>query len=234
MRTQAIIIKKQNTNEHDQWVTVYSKEHGKLTAIAKSVLKDTSIQGMHLDLLNLVEFDLISGRGMPIISAAQVENPFQKLKGSLSSLAAAYFFLEILDKIVFDSQPDKELWDFLVSFLKKANSKEVTLATFRQNQLQLLNILGYAPQLESCNMCGAPKSSTNIWALNHSIGGIICGTCFISGGQGTILKKDDIELLSAKSNKTHQAPFRSAIDALFEYTANTKLNSLEFLYKVSA
>ena len=62
MKTRAIVLKKQNTNEYDQLVTCYTEEFGKLTAIAKSVLKPSSIQAMHLDLFNLVDFELVSGR----------------------------------------------------------------------------------------------------------------------------------------------------------------------------
>src|SRR3989344_6781387 len=61
MLTLAIIIKKQNTNEYDQLISCYTKELGKITAIAKSILKHSSVQAMHLDVLNLVEFDLVGG-----------------------------------------------------------------------------------------------------------------------------------------------------------------------------
>ena len=80
MRTKAIIIKKQMTKEYDQLITCYSQEWGKLTAIAKSSLKESSIQGMHLDVLNLVDFDLINGRATPIITGAQSENTFSHIR----------------------------------------------------------------------------------------------------------------------------------------------------------
>ena len=57
MVTKAIIIKKQNTNEYDQWVTCYTEEFGKLKTVAKSILKPSSIQALHLDVFNLVEFE---------------------------------------------------------------------------------------------------------------------------------------------------------------------------------
>ena len=100
MRNKAIIIKKQNTNEYDQFVTCYTQEFGKLTAIAKSVLKPSSIQAMHLDTLNLVEFELINGKAMPIIAGAQSENSYRDMKNSIPSLAVAHFFSEIIYKIV--------------------------------------------------------------------------------------------------------------------------------------
>jgi len=132
----AIILKKQDTNEYDQWVTCYTKEFGKLTAVAKSVLKPGSIQGMHLDVLNLVDFELISGRGMPIISAAQVENSYRNLKSSYKSIAAAYFFLETIDKLVFENDSDPILWKFLVETLENLDKNGYDAATFKRRQIK--------------------------------------------------------------------------------------------------
>ena len=147
MRTQAIIIKKQNTNEYDQFVTCYTQEFGKLTAIAKSILKPTSIQSMHLDTLNLVEFELINGKAMPIIAGAQSENSYRELKNSISSLAVAHFFSEIIDKMVPEMEKDEQLWNFMTDLLDKLNQFEPSLTFLRQKQFALLGLLGYSPEV---------------------------------------------------------------------------------------
>lgn len=153
MRTKAIIIKKQNTNEYDQFVTCYTQEFGKLTAIAKSVLKPTSIQAMHLDILNLVEFELVEGKAMSIITGAQAEKSYQDLKSSISCLAVANFFEETIDKMVPEFEKEPRLWDFMLDLLDKLNQFEVGLTFFRQKQFYLLNILGYSP--ETINLASA-------------------------------------------------------------------------------
>src|SRR3989339_615273 len=100
MRTRAIVIKKQNTNEYDQLVTCYTEELGKVMAIAKSILKKTSLQSMHLDVLNLVEFDLIEGRAWPTIASAQSEDAYLPIKDSIRKFSVASFFLDVIDKII--------------------------------------------------------------------------------------------------------------------------------------
>lgn len=147
MRTRAIIIKKQNTNEYDQFVTCYTQEFGKLTAIAKSILKPTSIQAMHLDVLNLVEFELINGKAMPIIAGAQSENSHRDLKDSIPSLAVAHFFSEIIDKMVPELEKDEQLWNFMIDLLDKLNRFEPSLTFLRQKQFALLGLLGYSPEI---------------------------------------------------------------------------------------
>lgn len=146
MRTKAIIIKKQPTNEYDELITCYTQEFGKLTAVAKSVLKGSSMQAMHLDNFNLVDFELINGRSIPIIAAAQSDNSFRNIKSSLPTLAVAQFFMDVVDKMVFDLQKDESLWEFMVDVLEKLDSKvrpETALTFFRQQQFYLLKVLGY-------------------------------------------------------------------------------------------
>ncbi len=146
MRTKAIIIKKQPTNEYDELVTCYTQEFGKLTAVAKSVLKGSSMQGMHLDNLNLVDFELINGRSLPIIAAAQAERSFVNLKSNIRLLSVAQFFADVIDKMVFDFQKDEKLWEFIVGVLEKLDSRvkpEAALTFFRQQQFYLLGVLGY-------------------------------------------------------------------------------------------
>lgn len=147
MRTRAIIIKKQNTNEYDQFVTCYTQEFGKLTAIAKSILKPTSIQAMHLDVLNLVEFELINGKAMPIIAGAQSENSYRDLKDSIPSLAVAHFFSEVIDKMVPELDKDEQLWNFMTDLFDKLNRFEPSLTFLRQKQFYLLGLLGYSPEI---------------------------------------------------------------------------------------
>lgn len=150
MRTKAIIIKKQPTNEYDELVTCYTQEFGKLTAVAKSIMKGSSVQAMHLDNLNLVDFELINGRSFPIIAAAQSESSFRNIKSSLPVLAVAQFFADVVDKMVFDLQKDEALWDFMADVLEKLESRvkpETALIFLRQQQFYLLKVMGYSTEV---------------------------------------------------------------------------------------
>ncbi len=123
MRTRAIVIKKEHANEYDQFITCYTQEFGKITAIAKSILKKTSLQAMHLDIFNLVEFELINGKAMPIIASAQAETIFPDLKNSLPALTVAGFFASAVDKEMFDNDKDPKMWSFLEEMLNSVNQK---------------------------------------------------------------------------------------------------------------
>lgn len=237
MLTQAVIIKKQNTNEYDQFVTCYTEEFGKITAIAKSILKHSSVQAMHLDILNLVEFDLINGRAMPIIAGAQCDKPYRRIKNSLSAFAAACFFMEVLDRIIFDGEKDASLWEFVTGILERLESNPANpLLIFRNGQAELLKLLGYFPMIDRCVLCSAgaeDAQKTEGWSLSLEMGGALCRNCFLLGSRGMLLKTADwVCLTSSDSRELPVEPRRSVLDGLFEYTFDAKLKSLDFLYQV--
>lgn len=152
MYTQAIIIKKQYANEYDQLITCYTQELGKLTAVAKSASKSHSVQGMQLNLMNLVEFELVSGRGMPIITGAQTIRGHRNIKTNLTSLGVGYFFLEAVSRIVFDYERDNRLWDFLTDLFDRLDETlepETIVPLFRHKQKELLAVMGYDQSLDS-------------------------------------------------------------------------------------
>ncbi len=231
MQTKAIILKKQNTGEYDQWVTCYTEEFGKLKTVAKSILKPSSIQALHLDIFNLVEFELISGRGMPIITGAQVISSYTGVKSSLVKAAVAYFFTEAVDKMVFENDKDDELWSFLVSFFGELNKNASnTMSLLRQGQTRLLDTLGYFPETSTCKACEDKLNDGNFGAFNHVLGGIICKSCFLSGHGGILISQDDFNLVSRSEAKFNEKEYRRTIlDGMFEYVSGSKFSSLDFL-----
>lgn len=223
MRTRAIILKKQNTNEYDQLVTCYTEELGKMTAIAKSVLKPKSIQGMHLDIFNLVDFDLINGRGIPIITGAQAENVYPNLKSDLSRLAVAYFFAETADKLFFEYQKDQEVWNFFSNLLKELDSTSFTRSPdsgeyLRTKQIEFLNILGYAPNFDNCSVCNN-RINGRLVAYSVEAKGALCQNCFLDGRSGLVLKNGEI----------FTGP---VLGAIFEGLTERKINSLDLVKSV--
>src|SRR3989344_9149424 len=154
MRMQAVILKKIPIREYDELVICYTKDAGKQVYQAKSILRPTSKQAGHLDILNLVDFSLVHKNSHPIITSAYCLDAFPQLKSSVSAMSAAYFLLECFDKLIFENEPDLKLWNFLIRQLREYNQKNQvspyltyvglgdTIASTRQ---ELLKILGYDP-----------------------------------------------------------------------------------------
>jgi DNA repair protein RecO (recombination protein O) len=234
MRTKAIIIKKTPASEHDQMVTLYSEDFGTMRCMARGSFRATSLQSMHLENLNLIDFEVIHGRAWPIISSAMLLEPHGNIRNSLPKLAAAQFFTEVLDKITFENEKDTQLWEFLHTMLAEFNGAEEKniLATFRKYQAQFLKVLGYAPQVDRCVVCSldALSGPEPMVALSTELGGVMCPNCFLAGGKGIMFDKSDLGLLTGSNPST--GPTFSALDTFFEYTVGRKISSLSFFYSV--
>ena len=152
MRTQAIILKKIPIRDYDELIVCYTQDSGKQAYQAKSILRPTSKQASHLDILNLVDFSLVHKNSHPIITSAYCLEAFPRLKASLPAMSAAYFLLECFDKLIFENEPDPKLWDFLLAQLRAHDQLSSTsqanwpqlIASIRQ---RLLQILGYDPSM---------------------------------------------------------------------------------------
>lgn len=236
MRTKAIVIKKQNTNEYDQLVTCYTEDQGKVVAIAKSILKKTSLQAMHIDVLNLVEFDLIDGRAWPIIASAQSERTYLQTKGSIERFSVASFFLDVIDKIVFENEHDSEVWSFLISSFDEIESanEEDLLNIFRRRQAEFLNISGYAPKIDSCSICltqeGLDCEIDHEWAINFDMGGLICRNCYLQTNRGILLTGGDLKILRQDAT-TSGYKAKTSLDLIFENITGRRFNSLGLIYR---
>lgn len=144
----SIIVKKTAVNEFDEQVVCYTEEKGKITAVARSILKPHSKQAMHLDILNLVDFELVNGSAgwrLPIITSAQASHAYLGIKSSLAKTAAASFFMEVIDKVMYEHEKDPGFWEFMLlvlSELEKMPEPEVE-NFFRNAQNRLAKIMGY-------------------------------------------------------------------------------------------
>ena len=153
MLHQGIVIKKVDNGEYNQLVSLYTKDFGKITAVAKSIKKPSSRQAGHLDTFNLVDFLLVLGKNYPIITSAQSVETFAGIKSSLSKSAVATFVLEAFNNLVYDHEKDPALWGFLNSLLNRLN--EGILDSSEASgfligiQKELIGLLGYSQELKN-------------------------------------------------------------------------------------
>jgi len=149
MRYKGIVIKKINVGEYDQLVVLYTQEFGKITTIAKSIVKPKSKQASHLDILNLVSFSLVKGNGYPIITSSISSNGYRRLKESLPALALSLFLTEVIDKSIFNNDRDDNLWNFFIDSLDYLNSMNSDIDKIEYDNIfnsfhkKVLRLLGY-------------------------------------------------------------------------------------------
>ncbi|MBI2008537.1 DNA repair protein RecO [Candidatus Amesbacteria bacterium] len=145
---EGIVIKRGNIGEAGKLITIFSRYHGKITAIAKGLRRPTSKRAGLLELFNLIKFHAVQGRGeLDTITEVQLINSFSSWRKHLGRVTLAYQLAEVIDKITPDKDPHPEIFNILslslsqISFLR--SDWKLNLESWI---LDILVELGYWPK----------------------------------------------------------------------------------------
>ena len=141
-----IVIKVTDFGEADRFINLVSQNHGLVNLVAKGVRRITSKKAPHLDLLNLVKFQVVRGRSPQILVQAELVEPHLNLKNNLKMARTSFYLAEILNSLLAPEQPDQKLFTSLKNYLSRLN--QLTSATKSRQlstdfQLYLLRHLGF-------------------------------------------------------------------------------------------
>lgn len=114
-KTQSIIIKKTDLAQADRLLTIYTKDFGKIKVLARAVKKSQAKLKGHLELFIHSHLMLAPGRNLDIITSAETIENFPSLRCNLPSLATAYYFTELIDKLIVAPEQDEKIWRLLLS-----------------------------------------------------------------------------------------------------------------------
>jgi DNA repair protein RecO (recombination protein O) len=232
MQTDALILKTRLAREHDLLVHCYTERAGRLTAMARGALRPGSIQGMHLDKGNLVRFELVSAKGPSIITGAQAVDTFVPIRSELSRLAASWVLMESVDALVVGQERDEQLWQMLMKSLRHLAACPISdlLPVLRGHQRQLLSILGYAPHVSGCSVCGSVLNGRSTFSVH--LGGVVCASCTRAGWYGSAVQAADIQWMAGHTNwaPCTASSRRAPTEELLEYIAGRPIRSLDLLF----
>lgn len=144
-KTEGIIIKRINFGEADRIITIFTKHHGKIKAIAKGIRKIKSRRAPHLELFNQAILFLNQGKNFDLISQAQIINSFSNLRKDLKRVGLAFEVCELVDQLTREGQSQRQVFDFLVVCLNDLShfNKERAEEVVRTFELRLLESLGF-------------------------------------------------------------------------------------------
>jgi DNA repair protein RecO (recombination protein O) len=175
-QTEAIIIKRIKLGEADRILTIYTQELGKLKAVAKGTRRPKSKLGGHVELLTHSRLMLARGRNLDIITQAQTIDNFLPIKDDLERISRGLYIAELVDSFTGEHIEDPQLFNLLLETLKQLSQSADYEPILRYFELNLLDHLGYRPQLQHCTDCNSPlKPDTNFFSCK--LGGVLCRDC---------------------------------------------------------
>ena len=175
-RVEAIILKRWDMGEADRLLTLYTREHGKVRAIAKGARRTTSRKSGHVELFMRSQMLIARGRELDIITQAEVIEPYLALREDLGRVSYACYAAELLDSFAAEGEEHRPLYDLLADALAWiAEADDLDLA-MRLYELRLLDYVGFRPELFHCLRCRAGlQPEPNYFSLAD--GGVVCPKC---------------------------------------------------------
>ena len=175
-RTPAVILKRTDLGEADRIVTFFSRDVGKIRAVAKGVRRTTSRSAGHLEPFTLSDVMFAVGRELDVISQADTLEAFREIREDLELTTHAYYLAEVVDLLTEDRLENRDVFDTLVEGLRSLRATHDPRMVLIVFHLRLLEALGYRPELRECVSCRA----TIVPNRNHFsalLGGVLCPAC---------------------------------------------------------
>jgi DNA repair protein RecO (recombination protein O) len=182
----AVILRQRELGEADRILILYTRERGKLSAVAKGVRRPRSKFAASLQLFSRAQVQLAAGRTLEVVTQARALDICYQLRTDMARYAHASYVAELLDAVTEEGLADPPLFELLVETLSALDSGGEPTTLVRAFELKLLGRLGYGPELASCASCGA-EIGGKARGFSATQGGVLCGKCLAAAGGGTPL-----------------------------------------------
>jgi DNA repair protein RecO (recombination protein O) len=179
-RATALVIRGTDWSETSRITTLWTREFGKVRALAKGGRRLKSSFEVAFDLLTVCEVMFLrkAHGGLDLLTEATVRERFPHLRTDLRALYCGYYFAELLGDGTFDYDPHPALFDATLETMRtlgnQAADRPAAVSGF---ELVWLRELGYSPRLEDCAACGTAVGPTARVQFSPTTGGVLCGNC---------------------------------------------------------
>lgn len=179
---EAVVLRTQNLGERDRIITLLTRRHGKVRAVARGVRRTSSKFGARLEPFSHVDLQLAIGHSIDIVAQVVSRDAFgAPLVADYPRYTAGQTMLEAADRLVGEEgEPVVQHYLLLVGALRAlgAGDERPSSQILDSYLLRALAIAGYAPSLGECALCGG---SDRLDYFSPSTGGLVCTRCRPSG-----------------------------------------------------
>lgn len=141
-----LVLAKYDYGEADSLFFVLTRDLGKITLVAKGVRRITSRKRSTLEVFNLISFKARKSKSLFFVEEVDLVWRFKRDVVGLKGISLAYYFSEVIDKILGENEPNKDVFDFSLAVFKKIH-KAPNLRRLRLYFVkELLVLLGFWPK----------------------------------------------------------------------------------------
>lgn len=180
-RDRAVVLRQHKLGEADRIVTLLTRQHGLVRAVAKGVRRTRSKFGSRLEPFAHIDVQLHPGRNLDIVTQVQAIDAFAAgIVNDYGRYTTACAILETAERIAGEERaPAVALHRLTVGGLRaiadQQRPRELVLDAYL---LRAMSIAGWAPAIRECARCATPGPHR---AFHVAAGGSVCVHCRPAG-----------------------------------------------------
>ena len=176
-RDTGVVLRVQKLGEADRIITLLTRRHGPVRAVAKGVRRTTSRFGARLEPFGHVDVQFYRGRTLDIITQVETVDSFgSRLVGDYGRYTTGCAVLETAERLAgAEGDPALRLYLLVVGALRAlADGQRPAPLVLDAFLLRAMAAAGWAPALTECARCGRPGPHP---AFSVPAGGAVCPGC---------------------------------------------------------
>ena len=176
-RVEAIVLRHSNFGEADRLLVLYTRQKGKMRAVAKGARKMHSRKAGHVEPFMQVSLQLATAHGPFIVTDAEMIEAFQPVREDLIRTGYAAYVVELVDRFSYEEEGDNPvIFRLLTDTLNRVATTPDPWLAVRFYEVRLLDSLGFRPQLFNCSNCQEEIKPEDQY-FSPSQGGVLCPRC---------------------------------------------------------
>jgi len=174
-RDEAVVLRTHKLGEADRIVTMLSKQHGQIRAVAKGVRRTASKFGSRLEPFMAVDIQLFEGRNLDTVSQVESIGAYgREIMADYASYTAAHAMVETAERLTAEVGSPQQYLLLLGALRSLSRGEHDAGLTLDSYLLRALALSGWAPNFQTCVGCGLPGPHG---AFVMQTGGIVCADC---------------------------------------------------------
>ena len=239
----AVVLRHSDWGEADRLLSIYTRQAGKLRAVAKGARKMRSRKAGHLEPFTHVRLLLARGRDFWIVTQAETIDAYPALREDLMRTGYAAYLVELIDRFTYEEGETSGLFSLLVESLARVEIMPDPFISVRYYELRLLDLVGFRPDLFHCVSCEKEIQPEDQF-FDALKGGVICPDCIGRTPTARAVSREALRFIrhmqrsgfNEAARADPPAAVRSEMDSLLNYyltyLLERKLNSPHFLDEI--
>lgn len=178
-KTWGIVLRTVAFSETSVVATVFTRDFGKITGLAKGARRPKSPFESALDLMSLIRVVFLrkSTDALHLFTEARLERRFRIAAVDLDRYYAGSHVLNLLLEFTDDGDSHPEVFDAAATTICRIDQNWELADCLVWFELQLFKHLGHFPMLDVCAVCGQEVARTGRLPFGYLAGGVLCAAC---------------------------------------------------------